>query len=148
MMRLQFAGALSCLFLVAGVLLAVEDPDPEPPKPRAKSSATSGDYVVKVDNNGMVSASNKRGQLLWRTHALKAQYMEDGQVIIAGDHVAVLHGGNLFALDLRSGKLLWNRFATLPKGKLSVKGDRVTVAHKGKREAVDLKTGKLLEAKR
>jgi outer membrane protein assembly factor BamB len=148
MTRPRSAGALSGLFLLAGIALAApEAPDPEPPSPRARSSATSGDFTVRVDNTGIVSASNKFGQLLWKSQALKPRKLGEGQVVIEGDHVAVLHGGNLYALDLRSGKNLWHRFPAFTEANLSVKGGKVTLAHKGKREVVDLKTGRLLEGK-
>jgi outer membrane protein assembly factor BamB len=145
MTRSRIAGALSGLFILAGIALAApEAPDPEPPSPRAKSSATSGAFTVNVANNGLISASNKLGQLLWRAQVAKFAPAVEGQVLIEGDHVVVAQGGVLSNLDLRSGKLLWQRTGALRDGNLSIKGNKVILTQKGKREVVDLKTGRVL----
>jgi outer membrane protein assembly factor BamB len=147
MFRHRVAGIVSGLLLLAGAVSAVADaPDPEPPNSRAGSSATSGDLTVKVDNIGNIAASNKRGQVVWATSLFKGRRLRgEGQVLIQGDRVVVAKGGTTNVLDLRTGKLFWQRFGDLRDGKLSIKGDRVILKEKGKRDVLDLKTGRFIE---
>ncbi len=138
---------VASLLLLAGAVVA-DGPDPEPPKPLAGSTAKSGDFVVSVDRTGIVNASNKFGQLLWKCQLARRGGAADGQVVIEGAHVVVALSGMTSALDLRSGKMFWRRINGLAGGALAVKNGKVILTHRGKKEVLDLRTGKLLEASR
>jgi hypothetical protein len=147
MFRPRVAGIVSGLLLLAGAAGAAPDaPDPEPPNTRAGSSATSGNLTVKVDNIGNIAATDKRGRMVWATSLVKGRALPgEGQVLIQGDRVVVAKGGVIDALDLRTGKLFWQRLGLLRDARLSIKGDRITLKEKSKREVIDLKTGRFLE---
>jgi hypothetical protein len=149
MVRPLVAGLLASLLLLAGVARTVaEDPDPEPPKPRSPSMAKSGDYTVTIDKTGIVNASNKLGQLLWKARLARRGVPKEGQIAIDGDYVVVAQSGITCALDLRSGKTFWRRINGLGDAALKVKDGKATLTVKGKKEVIDIRTGRVLETSR
>jgi outer membrane protein assembly factor BamB len=135
-----------CLLLLTALGVAADEPDPEPkPRSRFASSATAGGYMVKVDDNGVVTGSDKDGRLLWKCLPVALRQQGKGVLAIAGDYVVVLKGGNLCTLQLATGKILWSREGKLPKPRARISGEKIILSQGARRQVIDLKTGTLLQ---
>jgi outer membrane protein assembly factor BamB len=145
MERSVLVGCILTLVLRAGLALAAE-PNPEP-EPAVGSSATSSGLTIRVEKNGIITATNKRGEKLWTTMFRKGKLVDaKGQVVITRVYAVVAQAGFVYSLEVATGRIIWSRDGLSRSAQLSVKGAKVTLQHGAKRQVFDLKTGKLLES--
>jgi hypothetical protein len=137
--------SILALILLGGLALAEPNPEPEPP---VGSSATSSGLTIRVEKNGIITATNKRGEKLWTTMFRKGELVDaKGQVVIARALAVVAQAGFVYSLEVATGRIIWSRDGLLSRSAvLSVKGAKVTLQQGAKRQVLDLKTGKLLES--
>ncbi|VFP79558.1 Outer membrane protein assembly factor BamB [Candidatus Erwinia haradaeae] len=86
---------------------------------QSSPSATSGIVIVGGDNGKVSAIMINQGKLIWQQNIAKQKTIPKGinklsdvdvkPLVINGVVYAVAYNGNLAALDLQSGRVLWNR---------------------------------------
>jgi outer membrane protein assembly factor BamB len=128
------------------------------PSPVRVAPTVAGErvFVVGIDNQ-MVAMSAKDGQRLWSHSGITetAGLLGGGAVAVSGDYVVVPYSsGELFALRLENGRLLWAdnlsgvRQSNAVAGLASIRGNPVidrgvvyAASHAGRLGAIELRSG-------
>ena len=77
------------------------DDDPEPPD---RSQARAGGLKIKASRDGALTASDARGKAVW---TLERKGARGRPQLIGGARLLALDRDALWALEPRTGKLLW-----------------------------------------
>jgi outer membrane protein assembly factor BamB len=122
-----FRSLLTALVLLVPLALAVaDDTDPEPP-PRG-AIAKSGGLTVTATRDGDVVARDKNQKVVWRVRLGKGKSASSPQLGIGGPRVLHARDDTLIALDLKTGKTLWQTTGpALADTKLQVDASSITL---------------------
>jgi outer membrane protein assembly factor BamB len=116
--------------------------DPEPPD---RHQAKAAGLTIKASRGGALTASDAQGKAVWTFERKGARGRPQ---LVGGARLLALDRDALWALDARTGKLLWElRLTDLREQKwtMSLGGDEVTISTRGRKEVIDARSGRVLK---